>query len=492
MQDKKTKIRTISLFSGAGGLDLGLKQAGLDIIWANDNDPDCVETYKKNIGRHITYADISTIDSKSLPDCDLMVGGFPCQGFSMANKFRSPEDKRNKLYVEMLKIINDKKPKWFIAENVPGILSLEKGAIFKAILEDFNDAGYHVVHKLVNMADHGVPQLRKRVMILGTRKDLPERLGLIHPLPTHSKTGVDGLSRWVSINEALSALEKRNKNLPNDDGSKYRLEFRDFSGHRKTDGNKPSPTILARGNAKGGVNATPHPNGRRRLTVRESAQVQTFPLDFEFAGSMTSAYRQIGNAVPVIYGKRLGEQLMMLDKNKRKTIHQRQKKSGSPTVVSLFAGAGGMDLGFEMAGFDLIWANDNDPDTAETYKRNFGVEMVLNDIEKVDIDSIPESDLIIGGFPCQGFSIANMNRSINDQRNRLYKYFVKTVSAKKPKIFVAENVKGILSLAKGQIFKYILKEFGRTGYYCKHALVNAKKLWRSSIKRKGYNCWGSK
>jgi DNA (cytosine-5)-methyltransferase 1 len=312
---KQTKpLTVVSLFSGAGGIDLGLAQAGLEIVWAIDNDPDCVETYKKNISDHIVCDDISNIPSSQIPAADIVIGGFPCQGFSMANRFRSTEDTRNTLYLEMLRVIRDVKPKWFVAENVKGILSLGGGKIFEAILSDFEEAGYRVRYQLVNMADHGVPQQRKRVLILGTRKDLPESLAATHPEPQHTKDQSNGKKKWVSVNEALSEL-KNHKDFPNNIGSKYKVEYRNFTGHRKTDGSQPSPTILARGNGKGGVCAIPHPNGKRRMTVRESALIQTFPVNFEFVGSINSMYRQIGNAVPVLYGRKLGELLIKISKH---------------------------------------------------------------------------------------------------------------------------------------------------------------------------------
>lgn len=308
---KKTaeRLSVVSLFSGAGGIDLGLKQAGLDIVWAVDNDPDSVETYRKNIGDHIICADITDVRSEDIPKADIVIGGFPCQGFSMANRYRNTEDTRNTLYLEMLRIIRDLKPKWFIAENVKGILSLGGGQIFQNILQDFSDAGYRIKYELVNMADHGVPQLRKRVLILGTRKDLPESLTATHPSTSHHKNGEGGKKKWVSISDALKQIDNHTGDFPNNIGSKYKVEYRNFTGHRKTDPNQPSPTILARGNGKGGVCAIPHPKGKRRLTIRESALIQTFPMNFEFVGSINSMYRQIGNAIPVEYGRKLGETL---------------------------------------------------------------------------------------------------------------------------------------------------------------------------------------
>lgn len=306
------KLRVVSLFAGAGGLDFGLKQAGMEILWAIDIDPDAVATYRANIGNHIVCEDIRRISSTNIPDCDIVVGGFPCQGFSMANKFRSISDERNVLYREMLRVIKDKKPKWFIAENVSGILSLGSGKVFEKILYDFDMVGYRVHHELVNMADYGVPQTRKRIFILGTRKDLPEMYTIIHPPTTHSKNESEGKQKWVTINQALEQLNEFGKHVLNNVGSKYKVKYRDFTGHRKTNGDKPSPTILARGNGKGGVNATPHPKEPRRLTVRESASIQTFPPDFEFFGRTNSMYRQVGNAVPVLYAIKLGQTIIKI------------------------------------------------------------------------------------------------------------------------------------------------------------------------------------
>ena len=184
---QKKVIKVVSLFSGCGGLDFGLKAEGLDLVWAIDNDSDCVATYKKNIGTHIVEKSIFDVASNEIPDCDVVVGGFPCQGFSVANKFRSKDDERNELYIEMLRVIKDKKPKWFIAENVKGILNLDKGLVFQKILKDFESIGYWTNYKLVNLADHGVPQTRKRVIILGTRNDLPTQCKLKHPLPKYAK-----------------------------------------------------------------------------------------------------------------------------------------------------------------------------------------------------------------------------------------------------------------------------------------------------------------
>ena len=178
MPNKKTKPSVVGLFSGCGGLDLGFKQAGFNILWANDFDKDSVKTYRENIGEHIVLGDITEIPSKVIPsDFDVLLGGFPCQGFSVANTKRSMKDARNYLYLEMLRVIKDKKPKFFVAENVKGLLSMEKGAVIEMIVKDFEKIGYKVDYRLLTASDYGVPQHRERIFIIGNR------IGKENPFP---------------------------------------------------------------------------------------------------------------------------------------------------------------------------------------------------------------------------------------------------------------------------------------------------------------------
>ena len=208
---KKTKLKVLSLFAGAGGMDLGFKNAGYDIVWANDIDADSVKTYKRNIGDHIYHGDIEKIRNNKIPsDIDIVIGGFPCQGFSIANKSRHIDDSRNKLYKQMLRIIKDKKPKYFVAENVAGILNLGKGAVIQKIIKDFKSLGYKVDYKLLNAADYGVPQSRKRVFIIGNRLGLenpyPKQT---HQIPSTKKTLFDDmLEKQITAKEAIGFLAK--------------------------------------------------------------------------------------------------------------------------------------------------------------------------------------------------------------------------------------------------------------------------------------------
>lgn len=204
------KYKVISLFSGAGGMDLGFINSGFEIIWANDFFSEAVETYKKNIGNHIIHGDITKISSSDIPDgADVVIGGFPCQGFSIANKNRHEHDERNFLYKEMLRIIKDKNPKMFVAENVKGILSLGGGKVFQLIKSDFEELGYKVDAKILNAAEYGVPQARERVIIIGSRVSesisFPSKTHYTNSLDSH-----DSLLPAITTKEAIGWLQNIN------------------------------------------------------------------------------------------------------------------------------------------------------------------------------------------------------------------------------------------------------------------------------------------
>lgn len=301
-------MRVVSLFSGAGGLDLGFKMAGHDVVWANDLYEDAVHTYQKNIGNHIVLEDVRNISADEIPDCDIVIGGFPCQGFSVANTKRYIADERNELYKQLIRVIKDKRPKFFLAENVKGLTNLGKGEVFKMILSDFENLGYRVQYQILNAADYGVPQTRLRVIIVGVRSDIDWEYEF--PKATHSQDGGNGLPAWVSVSDALKGLPDPDSenNIPNHTYSKYKLNINGYIGHRLLDPDKPAPTVTARGDNRGGVVILPHPNGQRRMSCRELASVQSFPVDYEFAGNNSSIYRQIGNAVPPLLAYSVAKQ----------------------------------------------------------------------------------------------------------------------------------------------------------------------------------------
>lgn len=406
MSKDKKKFRVISLFSGAGGMDLGFINAGFDIVWANDFFKEAVESYKKNVDDRIVYGDITKIASSEMPDdIDLVIGGFPCQGFSIANTKRSMKDERNFLYKEMLRVINDKKPKFFVAENVKGILSMKKGKVFEMIKKDFKKLGYKVDARLLNAAEYGVPQARERVVIIGNRIGVENP----YPKPTHwvdSKKyeSKKNLKNPVTVEETigfLSDVRLSDKPIKLDNGMiiynhmaatnvydkfwgrKYKIKQEDIcdylkmwrdkagyttkkvddhfgykytAGHwfrkdnhsgsipkpsdwwelkkilgfdskydkkvttmvekeikfeqslRITNWDRPSDTITA-------TSPEIHVNRKRRLSARECAMLQTFPMDYEFVGSLNVIYRQIGNAVPVKLAEQIAKEIYDVLKN---------------------------------------------------------------------------------------------------------------------------------------------------------------------------------
>jgi len=200
-------MRVVSFFSGAGGMDLGFTFAGHDVIWANDFDEYAVKSYNYNIGQYLRHSallgDITQILDADrtnikniLPECDIIIGGFPCQGFSIANVNRNMEDDRNFLYLELLKAISVKQPPFFLLENVKGLENMENGTILDMILDDLELAGTHnsrlfngdgpgytVVYNVLNAYNFGVPQNRERVIILGIRNDVNNQEVINHVLP---------------------------------------------------------------------------------------------------------------------------------------------------------------------------------------------------------------------------------------------------------------------------------------------------------------------
>lgn len=294
-------MKVVSLFSGAGGMDLGFIRAGHEVVWANDNWADAVATYRANIGNHIHEGAIGAVSP--VPSADIVIGGFPCQGFSVANRVRHVGDIRNTLYLEFLRVLGEKQPAYFVAENVKGLLSLGGGLVFDQIVQDFSALGYEVTHAVLNAADYGVPQRRERVFIVG--RQLGRALPLVFPpKPSHGPKSVAarfGLKPWVGVGEALASLPSPgpNSGISNhEDFSAYKLRFNGHLGHRVVNAELPAPTITARGDDRGGVVVIHHPSNERRISPREAAIIQSFPIDYSFSGTRTSAYRQIANAVP--------------------------------------------------------------------------------------------------------------------------------------------------------------------------------------------------
>lgn len=291
------EFTAISLFAGAGGLDIGFENAGFKVIWANDFDADSCKTHENWSSAKVVCGDIAKIDASEIPDADIMLGGFPCQGFSLSGP-RKIDDSRNVLYKHYVRIVKAKRPLMFVGENVKGLLTMGGGSIIEAIVAEFEDCGYDVYYKLLNAKNYGVPEDRERVIIVGFRKDLGMTT-FEYPAPRPYQ---------LSMRDVLVNLpEPKPEEICN---APYSSRY--MSRNRKRQWDEVSYTIPAMAKqvtlwpgspdmhkidkdlwefGKGGIT--------RRFSWREAAAIQTFPRDIEFHGDLTSKYKQIGNAVPV-------------------------------------------------------------------------------------------------------------------------------------------------------------------------------------------------
>ena len=353
----------VSLFSGGGGLDLGFKVAGFNIIWAIDNNLNAVNTYKKNIGNHIIHEDINKLNLNSIPKADIVIGGPPCQSFSLAGK-RDVEDDRGQLVWKYIHIIEKIKPKAFVFENVTGLQSAKNSSgekVLDLLKLAFQNIGYSISTQVLNAADYGVPQKRKRVIIVGL-KDGKE---FIFPKPTHSEDGLR-LKKYISVKEALDDLPDavNNENdlvdyveapyneyqkkmrsdgeisehfiprmseldkyiishvrpggnymdIPKDVPSERIRRLQKEGGHTTCYGRmhpeEPSYTINTYFN-RPNVGCNIHYKEDRLITVREALRLQSFPDSYKIVSTSKQGRNLIvGNAVPPILAEVIAKQLI--------------------------------------------------------------------------------------------------------------------------------------------------------------------------------------
>ncbi len=326
-----TKFKIASFFAGCGGLDLGFQQAGFDVVWANEYDKTIWATYEHN-HPHTFLCKKSIIDVKSdeIPTVVGMIGGPPCQSWSLAGAMRGVKDPRGKLFYEYIRILADKQPSFFLAENVAGIVSSTHVNSFENILKKFEEIGYVTSYKLLDAKSYGVPQDRKRVIIVGYSKGLHKKFEF--PQETHGVNSANGdlfkphLKPYETLRSAIDDLPNPvPASLKNKSNSRIRIPNHEYmtggfstiymSRNRRRNWNEPSFTIQA-----GGRHAPLHPSSTemikkepdwwvfkkkdkkayRRMSVRECARVQTFPDKFIFKyDSIADGYKMVGNAVPV-------------------------------------------------------------------------------------------------------------------------------------------------------------------------------------------------
>ena len=333
----KDKPNIVSLFSGCGGLDLGFEQAGYNVVWANEYDKDIWDTYEYNHkGTYLDRRSVNDISSDEVPDCDGIIGGPPCQSWSTGGSKRGLEDARGQLFWEYIRILNAKNPKFFVVENVKGMLLKRYGNAIDNFLKSFKEAGdggYDVYLRLVNAADYGVPEDRERLLFVGFRKDLHISYNFPEPITPKDKR--------VTLFDAIGDLSDKeplgfpnginesgiwNSEIPNHEYMTGGFSSIFLSRNRIRKWNEVSFTIQASGRQ-----SPLHPNSPemvkinkdkrvfqagkehlyRRLTVREAARIQTFPDDFILKyNNINNGYKMIGNAVPVKLARIIAESII--------------------------------------------------------------------------------------------------------------------------------------------------------------------------------------
>ncbi len=323
------KYNIISFFSGAGGLDLGFTKAGFNVVWANEYDKEIWDTYRANHPDTILDTrSITAIDASEIPECIGIIGGPPCQSWSEAGSGRGIKDPRGQLFYDFIRILRNKRPLFFLAENVSGMLANTHSEAFINLKKLFADSAYNLSVNLLNANNYNVPQDRKRVIFVGYRNDL----GISFVPPSPSKTKLKLKDAISDLTEGV--LPAKEKNYSNGDLCKianHEYMIGGFSSifmsrNRVRAWDEPSFTIQA-----GGRHAPIHPQAPkmakigvdkfefipdqaekyRRLSVRECARIQTFPDDFVFHDKLVAAgYKMIGNAVPVNFAQALARQIM--------------------------------------------------------------------------------------------------------------------------------------------------------------------------------------
>lgn len=315
-------MKIVSFFSGCGGLDLGFEQAGFDVIWANDNDKAVHATYMLNHpNTYLCKDDMRSLSAHDIPDCDGFIGGPPCQSWSEGGKQRGLDDERGKMFLTYIHFIQAKKPKFFVIENVKGILSDKHFQTFIQMLDELKRAGYIVHYSLMNTMYYHIPQERYRVIVVGIRNDI----NVDYHFPTPDENDIISLRKAIGdISESPKgyiddAVSQSNSTRPNHDVYMGTFDNKYMARNRVRGWNEVSFTIQAQAR-----NCPLHPQAPkmlyisrdkqifypgkehlyRRLSVRECARIQTFPDHFRFIyQDVCDGYKMVGNAVPPRLGK---------------------------------------------------------------------------------------------------------------------------------------------------------------------------------------------
>ena len=533
-------MNTISLFTGAGGLDLGFHEAGFRCVFASDIMPQAELTYKANFPqipfikkdiRLLTKDEINKlVGGKKI---DVIIGGPPCQGFSnMGNK--NSADPRNYLFESYVNMVETVQPTCFVFENVKGLYTSFEGRFFENVVNSFLKIGYNIYYSIIDSSKYGVPQKRQRIIVFGTKISRPFKF------PKCDYSAVGSIPAYANVGEAINDLMENKKNISNhivlnhsdivtrryrlilEGGKLPKPEDLPKDIRRKNFGNtytrlhrnELSSTIVP------GNNALPiHPVLDRSLTPREAARIQTFPDTFIFKGDRRSQCILVGNAVPPLLSAKLALAITDFINNKpyegiepegealvgtKFSIKgdDETKKSNRATLkfADLFCGIGGFTAGFEAAGLQCVLGVDNDKYAVEAYRKNHKthecLEMDLSTPEnqkKVAMRLKKEGvNLIVGGPPCQGFSIFGKRRFVNtkkhdlkkDKRNDLVFAYANVIKQAKPEWFILENVPGILSAHNGAYVESIRNFFKKNNYRTELRIINAADYGAPQLRRR--------
>ena len=528
----------ISLFTGAGGLDIGFKEAGFTGLLASDIMPQAKDSFALNFPdepyllediRKLSIAEIkSYIGDKQI---DVIIGGPPCQGFSnMGNK--NSADPRNMLFESYVKIVDALRPKCFIFENVKGLYTMFEGRYFEQVVNAFMSIGYNIHYSLLDTSNYGVPQKRERIFIVGTTSEQQ------FLFPSHSTSSYGNIKAFKNVGEAINDLMDKGEEFPNhialnhsdvvirryqlipEGGKLPKPEDLPEDIRRKNFGNtytrlhrqEVSSTIVP------GNNALPvHPVLNRSLTPREGARIQTFPDSYIFSGDRRSQCIQVGNAVPPLMAAKLADCVrhfiegetysgIMPDnslyaKNDLGISLRKERKVKRATLKfgDLFCGAGGFTQGLEQAGLECVLGAEYNDYAVEAYRKNFSHECLQIDLSTEENQILvaeklkkAKVDLVVGGPPCQGFSMFGNRRFVNtknhdltqDQRNNLVYAFANIVVRSETPWFIMENVPGILSAHNGEYVNTIEQYFKKHGYRTEHRVINAADYGAPQVRRR--------
>ncbi len=525
----ENKPKVFSFFAGGGGLDIGFEQAGFDVVLSTDIEPMAEKTHKANWPkRSFVCKDITQITSQELLDAangvhpDVIIGGPPCQGFSTIGAKQS-SDPRNRLFEAYANLVEELQPKAVIIENVKSITTMYGGRFADFIKKRFAEAGYEIQCEILDAADYGVPQHRKRAFFVGFRNPNAQ---FSFPKPTH---GI-GLKPYKTTGPAIMDLANKGVEVKNHIALKHsdtviaRYKYIPEGGRlpvpeelpeairRKNFGNTykrlhrelPALTMVP------GNNAFPvHPVLDRSLTPREAARLQTFSDKVVFSGDRRRQCILVGNAVPPMLAKSIGVEVRKVLSNFSEQQNEnfcvaKSRKSKAVIEVSedrprdvlnikslndlpvekgfvdLFAGAGGFLNGFTRAGLRPLLSVDLNPNVAKTHRANYPTVPYLDgDLSKEEVREEIAKRLegkrpfaVIGGPPCQGYSMFGKRRFINtrdynprdDERNKLVFAFVDCVARLKPSWVVMENVAGFKTLDEGKFKHTLISELKALGY----------------------------